>query len=137
MHLEMRAVEECRFGSVSSARHGPRWIAVVSHAMPLEKGLQLLVSAFEHGQDLGVGPGVHGYGSHKGRLDPIGSMAAAALDTQQDTIGNAGPLGLGVSTIDAETVSRKRVHHGPTCWREVGPVMKGNTSQRIEFGGHS
>ena len=36
--------------------------------MTLEEARQLLIPALEHGQDLGVGPGIHRHGSDEGGL---------------------------------------------------------------------
>ena len=127
MHLKIRAVKECRLGMVSIRGSGiptTDYVIVVvvaigslecgSHMMPFEKGMQLLITSFKHGQDVSMAPCIHRNGSYKRCLDTIGTMPATALNTQEHAISNRTPVGTRTATIHTKGVARKRIEHGST-----------------------
>lgn len=89
-----------------------------SHPVPGIKILQLLVPPLEHGQDLGVGPRVHGDRPDAGDRDAVGPVPARAHRAQQDPVRDAGPVRVAVAAIHAPGVPRDGPQEPPARSRE-------------------
>jgi len=75
--LQIGAIEPGRLGKVPLVEQfGIRGFLAFPHAVPVVKGLQLIVSPLEHGQDLRVRPRIHG-----NRSDPRGCHAVGPVPT--------------------------------------------------------
>ena len=114
--------------------------------MSREKGLQLGVPTFQHGQDLGMRPAIHGNGSDTGNIDAIRSVLSSALGAQQNAVGDAGPFGIFSPTIDTLAISMngtQELEAGWWKWQAIGMMIGGFTArnavvaaQGLELGGN-
>lgn len=136
---QIGAIESSRLGLVPFRPHGG---IVAFHPVSAKESLELFVPTFQHGQNLGVRPRVHGHRTNFARVHSVGSVSSTALQTNESPVGNTGPLWTRCSTVGAGGVPRQRKQQFSTrCGKEVVVLcMKRTTtspaapaSDRLQF----
>ena len=95
-------------------------ILTEARALAIKELLQLSIASFQHGQDVGMTPRVHGNAANSRGSHAQTSVLTTALEAQESAIGNAGPGGMGGSTIHAVTISLQAIQQGTSSHGELG-----------------
>lgn len=115
MFLKICSVIERCFCFVALTGH----FGVLSHFMSIKETLELLVAPFEHAQNLLMRPRIHVNGPNKRSSDTIRAMLSTALQTQECSVTDRGPLWIKGIAINAPSCPRKRIQETSTGWRKI------------------